>query len=504
MKIDRKLLLKNTLFNFGGQIASLLVALIVVPIVINFLGIERYGILAILWSVLSYFAIFELGLSSAIIKFSAELFLKNDRKQIPEIFWTTLILQAIFGIVAGIILYLLIPVILVKLFKIPHEFIPETKVALCMLAVFIPINFVSNSFFAILSASQRFDLVNLFKIPSNISTHIVTIICVLAGFNLSGIIMSIVVVKILVFIILVYVCFKTYPYLKKPCFSRGHIRKIYLYGSWLTVSNAINPIVFYLDRFVIGAILSMSAVAYYSAPFQISAKLWIISSSMMMTLMPAFSSFSSIENKDRLFVLFVKSLKYMFLISLPLIFTGIVYSRDILHIWIGSDFAQKSFIPLIILLLSNLIDIPGIISSTFLEGYGKTKSLAKIKMLFFVPNFLIMYFLVLHYNIIGAAISVFICRMLYSSVFFLVALKAMGKSFREVLISISGVVKLISVGGAFTGVFIFTDIPYSKFIAFVVLLALVTIEWIYLFEDKEKDFFSNAFRKKVKFIKGVI
>jgi len=42
------------------------------------------------------------------------------------------------------------------------------------------------------------------------------------------------------------------------------------YGGWITLTNLIVPVFFYLDRFLIGSLLSLGAVAYYTAPFELS------------------------------------------------------------------------------------------------------------------------------------------------------------------------------------------------------------------------------------------
>ena len=44
----------------------------------------------------------------------------------------------------------------------------------------------------------------------------------------------------------------------------------------MTVSNIVSPLMNSADRFLIGAILSMTAVAYYVTPYEVVTKLWII------------------------------------------------------------------------------------------------------------------------------------------------------------------------------------------------------------------------------------
>ena len=44
----------------------------------------------------------------------------------------------------------------------------------------------------------------------------------------------------------------------------------------MTVSNVVGPIMVYLDRFLIGALLPMAAVTQYVTPYEVVTKLTVI------------------------------------------------------------------------------------------------------------------------------------------------------------------------------------------------------------------------------------
>jgi len=79
--ISGKLLARNTLLNFIGQILPLIVGVVTIPFVIQGLGTERFGLLSLAWVVLGYFAIFDLGLGRATTKFVAEALGRGDEKK---------------------------------------------------------------------------------------------------------------------------------------------------------------------------------------------------------------------------------------------------------------------------------------------------------------------------------------------------------------------------------------------------------------------------------------
>ena len=58
----------------------------------------------------------------------------------------------------------------------------------------------------------------------------------------------------------------------------------------VTVTNIVSPIMVSMDRLLIGTLISMAAVAYYATPYEAASKLFIIPSSIVGVLFPAFSS----------------------------------------------------------------------------------------------------------------------------------------------------------------------------------------------------------------------
>ena len=76
MKTDSRtsgrLLARNTFWNLLGQGAPLAAAVIAFPPLIRGLGIDRYGVLSLVWTLIGYFSFLDLGLGRALTKLVAE------------------------------------------------------------------------------------------------------------------------------------------------------------------------------------------------------------------------------------------------------------------------------------------------------------------------------------------------------------------------------------------------------------------------------------------------
>jgi O-antigen/teichoic acid export membrane protein len=113
------------------------------------------------------------------------------------------------------------------------------------------------------------------------------------------------------------------------------------FGGWLTVTNIVGPFLNYMDRFLVGALLSVTAVAYYTAPFDMMMRLTIIPGAVVGVLFPAFAV-SFIQDADRVGLLLGRGLKYVFLAIFPIALVITSLAPEGLRLWLGPAFAQNS------------------------------------------------------------------------------------------------------------------------------------------------------------------
>jgi O-antigen/teichoic acid export membrane protein len=403
LEIKGSILARNTLFNLIGQGLPLVVAIVTIPFIIQGLGIDRFGLLALAWVVLGYFAIFDLGLGRATTKFVAEALGKGEEEQVPHLVWTAVTIQTFFGLLGAIVLASITPFLVERILNIPPELIKEAKDTFYLLALSIPVVLVSSSFRGVLEAAQRFDLVNIVRVPSSTLTFLLPLFGLFLGFNLPGIVALILVVRLAELAVFVALSIRIAPRLKRYSCSFTFLSRLFSFGGWVMVSSIVVPILGYLDRFLIASLLSVAAVAYYSAPYEMVTRLWIFSGSLVATLFPAFSALEGIKDRQGLGFLFARAVKYILLVLCPIVLIIGLFSQDILQVWIGADFAVKSSVVLQVLTLGVLINSLAWIPCALLQGAGRPDLPAKFH-LFELPLYVgILWFSVNQWGIAGAA-----------------------------------------------------------------------------------------------------
>src|SRR5262249_26290121 len=117
----------------------------------------------------------------------------------------------------------------------------------------------------------------------------------------------------------VLACFRSMPSLRHSfALKSSLVAPVLKFGGWMTVSNFISPLMVYLDRFVIGALLSVGTVAYYTAPFDVATRLTIIPSALAGVLFPALA-ISLLEDPSRTSLLTRRGVKYVFVAIFPIV-----------------------------------------------------------------------------------------------------------------------------------------------------------------------------------------
>jgi len=424
VEISGSLLARNTLLNLIGQVVPLLIGVATIPFVIRGLGNDRFGLLSVAWVVLGYFTVFDLGLGRATTKFVSEALGKGDRDQVPRVVWTAVTVEALLGIAGTVVFAIITPLLVERVLNIPRELIAEAKITFYLLALSVPVVLTSSSFRGVLAAAQRFDLVNAVKIPTSCATYLLPLVGLALGFNLPGIVVLIMLARVGGLAAYVTLNLRAIPKLKSYSGSLAFFPRLFAFGGWVMVTSVVSPILVYFERFLIGSLLSVAALAFYSAPYEMVTRLTIIPTSLTMTLFPAFSALEGVQNRQRLATVFARSVKYILLTLGPIVLVISLFAEDILRLWLGTDFAKESTAVLQLLAMGVLINSLAHTPFSLLQGVGRPDLPAKFHLLEMPVYIAMAWILVSKLGISGAAMAWAIRVTLDALLLFVAAFKS--------------------------------------------------------------------------------
>jgi len=396
-------LTRNVLWNFAGQVAPLFAAVFAIPLLIKGMGVDRFGLLTLAWMVIGYFSLFDFGLGRALIKLVSEKLGDGRRAEIPELVWTALFLMAFLGASGAGIMFALTGWLVTSVLKIPASLQAEASDAFRLLAWSVPVVVLTTGFRGILEAYRRFDLVNIVRLPLGVLTFVAPLVVLPFSNRLDVVVMMLLGVRLLICVIQAALCERVLPGLwRRISYSSHLLRPMLRVGGWMTVSNMVSPIMVYMDRFFIGSVLGMAAVAYYVTPYEIITKLLVIPGALVGVLFPMFSA-SLAGDHARAAELFQRSVRWVFLAMFPAVLLATVFASDGLRLWLSGDFSLNGTAVLQWLAAGVLINSLGLIPVTFVQGAGRPDLTAKLHLAELPIYLLVLWLFMQKWGIVGAA-----------------------------------------------------------------------------------------------------
>ena len=396
---------RNTLWSLAGNAGPLAVALLAIPFIIRGLSAERFGLLNLIWVVVGYFGLFDMGIGRATTKFAAEHLARNEIDRAGGLVWSSLAMLAGLGLAGSIVLAASASWITAGLLRIPPELRSEALRALVILAFAVPLVLCSAGLRGVLEAQQKFQLITFIRLPVMIATIAAPLVVMAFTHDLAAITALLVLCRVAEFLLLAVFALRSVPGLARP---RGigltDLKRLLGFGGWMTVSNIIGPLMTYLDRFLISGVMTIAAVAYYATPYDLANRLAVIPGSIAAVLFPAFTARAAVD-PQRLTALYKRAITSVLFILTPVVLLLIIFADQLLTLWLGADFSLRSTSVLQVLLAGVLFNAAAQISFTMVHALGRPDLTSKLHLAELPLYLAALWMLVSRFGIIGAAIA---------------------------------------------------------------------------------------------------
>lgn len=486
-------LVKNSFYNITGSVAPLLVAIFAIPPLVNGLGEEKFGILTLAWVVIGYFSLFDFGIGRTLTKIIAENIGLNKTEEISDIFWTALFLMSLISLIGAVLLFFGTPYLVLHFLKISTDIQEESLYTFYTLAISVPIVTTTAGLRGVLEAYQKFGIINLFRTILGILTFIAPLFCLLLTKSLLTIVIVLTLIRLVIWIFYYKECSKLDSIRgAKIKISTTLIKPILKISMWMSISNIVGPIILYIDRFLIGALISTVAVAYYTTPYELVTKILIIPGALTGVLFPAISSS---YNTDPEFThkILVKSIKYVFIIIFPIILIIIAFAREGMNNWMGEIFATNSALILQFFAIGVLLNSIAFFPFTFLQSIGRPDITAKIHLVELPVYIIAMWYLIPVYGIISAAIIWLIRILIDTSLQFIytriIFIKKFKTDFKLHIIPV--LISTIIIGAAVIITGLFIKLIYVA----TILLIFSIIVWKKFLESDERTLILSMIKR---------
>jgi O-antigen/teichoic acid export membrane protein len=253
--------------------ANVAYAVAMTPLIVETLGVQRYGVWSFLNGLLAYSELLYLGLGSALVKHIAGFRAKNNHLGVDRVSSVVASLYAVIGMTCFAVLVAArhsVPGWFAE--PLPPELASATSVTCVLLGARLFLIFVTSAFAGALAGHDRFDLINLVNLLNVALRAILTLILLgrgeeplitlaaimSAGVALDGLLLAVIMTK-------------GVPHLRvRPVLpSWLELKALYAFGIQSFFILFAVKLITYTDTTVIGVMMGAESVALYSLPLQL-------------------------------------------------------------------------------------------------------------------------------------------------------------------------------------------------------------------------------------------
>jgi O-antigen/teichoic acid export membrane protein len=391
---------KDTGYNLAAALAPAAFLLVVTPFYLNAIGPDRFGVLAICWTIVAALGFASLGMGPA-LTYRLATAADADRGTRSSLAWTALLLGFIASLGGAVLVVAVGEFYFRYFFPAASDLSAEIREALPLLATLLPLAVVNGVLNGALQGLRRFGALSAISIFRSALVAVAPLaVAYLVSSQLSGLILATVVANAVVVIIQFAACARMVPLGMPNPPQRSDVKALLGYGAWMSGTALIAPLVMLLDRFVIGALRGPTAVAVYVLPYNLVQQLVFLPASLTSAVLPRLAPLADEEEVQQLQS---SSLAWLNGILTPLTIIAITLAGPFFYLWIGPTLGLVASPVAAILLVGGWVHGIGHIPSAVVVGRSRPDLLTKLLLAYLAPYVAILYFATVHFGVIGAA-----------------------------------------------------------------------------------------------------
>jgi O-antigen/teichoic acid export membrane protein len=396
----------NIAANVVGRAYTALAGIVFVPIYLHFLGVESYGLFALLNSYMAVALLLDLGFSAAITREVAKLS-ESSPERLRDLVWTISLPYCAGALAVAAAIYLTAPwiasVVLSKSSTLPEPaMIRGVGFAGFALTLQLPVFLYTGG----LAGLQRQDLANGVTVGSTSLRHggNVLLLWGFAGSVATLMIWQAVVAVAAAAAALALLWRHLPPNHRLPRFRVALLRDSWRFAASIGGVTLLGMMVFQSDKVFIGALLPLKEVGTYMVASVIAANLTLIAQPVSGVAFPRLAQLNARRDAAETCATFHKLSQLVALLLLPLATVIAFFPEQTLAVWTGNPAVSAGAAPVLRLLAAGVAFNAGAcIPYGLVLAAGRTRLLFVLTLATSVMVLPALYFLTERLGLIGTA-----------------------------------------------------------------------------------------------------
>jgi O-antigen/teichoic acid export membrane protein len=364
---------RNLFANYLGKTWSALLSLLLIPIYIKFMGIESYGLIGFYTTLTSIFGILDFGLGATVNREIARRSVKNQSSGSPRDVIRTL--EPFYwgiALVSGLTIYFSAPFIATT--WITTKELEDSTVfnAVRLMGISLAVQFPVYLYQGGLFGLQKQVLVNVILIITGTirSLGAIFVLWYFSPTIETFLTWQCVMVSIGT-IAFLFALWRNIPETIKPArFIASILREIWKYAAAISVNAMIGIVLSQLDKVILSKMLPLKMFGYYTIAGTVASSVWMIIIPFSTAVFPQLVQLHELRKNVELQRLFHRSSQILSFILLPICAVLILFSKEILLVWMNDPLIIKNcylIVSFLVLgtMLNGLATLPAISANAF-------------------------------------------------------------------------------------------------------------------------------------------
>jgi O-antigen/teichoic acid export membrane protein len=373
-------LLSGMLWNAAGRGLPLLLALALTPVLVQQMGLERWGFFTLALALVGVFGVFDLGVGAALTRALAERIGRGAEADASDLAGAAVTALVLLSAAIAAAAFAAAPFLVERVLNTPPALQAEAVAALRVLCLAAPLVVVNAALWGILAAYQRFRAANLVTIPVAAMYYLGPVLVLLAWQSLVGVMLALVACRLANTACYLWLARRDLPALGPRWPRVALVGPLVRMGGWMSASGILTQALLYADRFLIGAVLTLSAVAFYATPLDLVMRMWILPVAVAQALLPAMASAYATHAAATVGLL-RRGLLLVLATALPACLLLVAAGPELLRLWLGAEFAAGGGRVLQILGVGIFFSCAAFVPGALLDAIGRPDVNAKWQLL---------------------------------------------------------------------------------------------------------------------------
>ncbi|PWT97756.1 MAG: hypothetical protein C5B51_30640 [Terriglobia bacterium] len=396
----------GVLWNWLGVAINIAIGLMLSPYMVRKLGSERYGIWALVFTLVEYLSFFDLGFSTAVVKFVAHYRARKEPDEINRVINTGL-LYFVFAAALFAAAAVAVAAYAGALFQISNEgYRQDFRFLIVITGIGWGIAFPFQFFTGCLDAFQRYDHLTRAWIATLLIRAVSCAVLLYFGFGLKALGTMVVLGQIAGNVLAMLLFRSMFPAMRlSPSFvSLPLVREMMRYGMHSFLANVSNLFINQAPPVIIGHQRPAAFVGYFTLPLRLLqysvdgvARLGFVTRSNV-------AEMQAQGDERKAYHLGIYLNRYCVALFAPLVIFLLVYGRELVRLWISPEFALYSAPLLPVLSIATLLAVAGQFNSgAVLYGLGRHSRMARGLFVEGILAAVLVWIVLPRYGILGAA-----------------------------------------------------------------------------------------------------